>query len=230
MKIPHFCHFFAKPSVLTRNNPLLIVVIESTLCIHSFVVNSNCILDFFFRSKERILNNFSNKTELLVLTNKIKSLIANSAIDFDQLLRFPMKFFNVDVKTIMQNLKSMSGSEDNLHECENDEDCLEQEAIATLTYKMSHQKGKGNDQLFGSFLRNFGSKFLDNFNSEKKLSFFCMALFGGCKKDFCKTFHPSELVLHEYFANLSMKVGFKEKVSLFDIPSLLSYNFNLYIW
>ena len=31
MKIPHFCHFFTKPSVLTRNNPLLIVVRDSIL-------------------------------------------------------------------------------------------------------------------------------------------------------------------------------------------------------
>ena len=33
MEISYFCQFFAKPLVLTRNNPFLIVLIESTMCI-----------------------------------------------------------------------------------------------------------------------------------------------------------------------------------------------------
>ena len=47
--------------------------------------------------------------------------------------------------------------------------------------------------------------------------------FNKCKKNICLSLTTHERFLHDYFANLSRIVGFKKNVSLFDLPSIVSY-------
>ena len=92
---------------------------------------------------------------------------------------------------------------------------------------MSFGSDSNNDQLFGSFLKSFASILLDEFDPDNQLSLFCF--FGSCAKNLCKNFDTDEMHLHDYFANLSMAFGFDKKISLFEVPSLVSFFRDTYI-
>ena len=184
-----------------------------------------CEIDLSSRFDENILNNFSDLKELQKLKGLIKILIDNGSMNFEKLKSLPGKYFNKDISIIMKDLESGT-SGDGESDCNNKtEDCLKQEAMAKLTYKMSYRPQKGVSQKFGSFLRNFVPIFFDNFDNEKYHPSYCM--WKGCKKDLCKTMSSQEKYLHNYFANLSSKLNVHETISLFEIPSLFSYNLNI---
>ena len=179
-----------------------------------------------YRNSNKILSNLdeSELDEIKPLGKRIRYLMANKSMNFTELEKLPLKFFNKHVKHIMDFL-GQDLQDINETECNKDKECMRQVVMARLIYRMSNG-GDNIKQLFGSFLKSFASIFLDDFNPDKMIKILCFKW--ACKKDICNTMKINEKLLHDYFANLSMVFGFSEKISLFDIPSLVSYISNSY--
>ena len=158
--------------------------------------------------------------KLSSLDKRIRFLMANKLMDFDELEKLPTKFFNKHVDHIMDFLGQYA---DGINEtdCNHDKECMRQAVMSKLIFRMSYARGTNNDQQFGSFLKSFASILLDEFNPDKYLMLFCF--FGSCSKDLCKNLDSNEKSLHDYFANLSKAFGFSEKISLLEVPSLISF-------
>ena len=142
-------------------------------------------------------------------------------MSFEKLESLPEKHFNKDISMIFKDLESKIQENDAIDCSSKAEECLKQEALAKLTYKMSFRPGKGVSQRFGSFLRNFVPMFFENFNMEK---YHRLCFLMACKKDMCKGMTSQEKYLHNVFANLSSKLNFHKAISLHEVPSLLSFN------
>ena len=163
------------------------------------------------------------KKESEKLKGIIEILMDNGKMNFELLESLPLKYFNKDISIILNDLASGMEESTDL-ECNDDpKQCIKQDTLSKLTYKMSFSNGIR--QKFGSFLRSIAPMILDNFNEAKYHTMVCF--FGGCKKNLCKNLSQREKHLHQYFANLSANIGFTKKISLFEIPSILSYNINL---
>ena len=81
-------------------------------------------------------------------------------------------------------------------DCNEDEKCMKEVAMARLIYKMSF--GGGNRmQLFGSFLKSFAPILLDQFDSNEVMSVVCILF--QCQTDLCSKFDTAEKHLHDYF-------------------------------
>ena len=166
----------------------------------------------------------SDEAEANVFSDKIIGAIKFKDLDLNKLQSFIKDYFNKDISFIMKYL-GLDASEGSGVDCEDNEECLKVDALTKLMYKMTYGS-ENRRQRLGSFLRSFIPLILDNFNDGKKISLICF--FMGCKKDLCKTLNEKESFLHSIFTNVSAKVGIKKEISAFDIPSLLSYNLDLW--
>ena len=197
-------------------------VIDLILSIYCSIIL--CIpFSFMYRNDNRILSNSYNEhdlKELKLLEKRIRFLMVNQSMEFNILEKLPIKFFNKNIKHIMNVLGQ--GVEDGTNDvdCNEDEKCMKEVTMARLIYKMSF--GGGNrKQLFGSFLKSFTPILLDQFDSNEVMSVVCILF--QCQTDLCSKFDTAEKHLHDYFANLSIALGFSEKISLFEVPSLVSF-------
>ena len=159
--------------------------------------------------------------------NLLNEMVSNGKYDFNEMMKYPVNYFQMRIDVLVSDLGLQNSSQSFAENVCNTTICLKTKVLANLI----HQITNNNDDLyhvnFGSFLRNFIT--YDSFNlTEPTYLTKCIMSPFRCLKNVCKRMQYFERKLHTFFADLSSLIGFEEKLSIFELPGLLSYVQNMF--
>ena len=162
-----------------------------------------------------------NKAKVGMIRHKFHKMIGNENVDIKDLMAYltdyHMKSFEILKKDFGLREEDVIETD-----CKN-ETCHKIEGLA----KLLHHFTNSGKIPFGSFVRNTIGPDSWHWNS-LDIDFAynwgaCHMMSWVCEVNLCDSITDKEKFLHGFFANVSKWMGFREKVSLFELPSILSY-------
>ena len=170
----------------------------------------------------RILDATKNeKKKYKQIVNLLIEMVSNGIKDFNELMEYPVEYFQTKLDYFMKDFGLQNNYQDiDEKECETTS-CHKIKVLGHLIHHLTDNLDTTVHNInFGSLLRNFITFKTFSLTQTEQLTR-CKIMPFSCMLSMCPKL--SEKKLHALFANVSRMVGFDEKLSLFELPGILSY-------
>lgn len=160
----------------------------------------------------------NEKKNIHKIVHLLHEMASNGTHDFDGMMKYPADYFMMKLDVFMNELGLQKDNPSIEIECESPS-CIRIKVLGHLIHQVTKHLDSLYEVKFGSFLRNFVS--YKSFSLTKSESLNKPFL---SSKSICSfpNFRSNEKRLHKFFANPSSLIGFNEKISLFELPGMLS--------
>ena len=154
------------------------------------------------------------------IVNLLMEMASNGTKDFNELMQYPVDYFQTKIEYFMHDFGLQANYQDVDEVDCNTTSCRKIKVLGKLIHQVTENVDPLHDINFGSFLRNFITFKTFSLTQTEQLTR-CKIMPFSCMLSMCPKL--SEKKLHALFANVSRMVGFDEKLSLFELPGILSY-------
>ena len=154
------------------------------------------------------------------IVNLLIEMASNGTKDFNELMQYPVDYFQTKIEYFMHDFGLQANYQDVDEVDCNTTSCRKIKVLGKLIHQVTENVDPLHDINFGSFLRNFITFKTFSLTQTEQLTR-CKIMPFSCMLSMCPKL--SEKKLHALFANVSRMVGFDEKLSLFELPGILSY-------
>ena len=159
------------------------------------------------------------------IVNLLMEMASNGTKDFDDMKQYPVDYFQTKLEYFMNDFGLQYKFNDNQNvnekECKTSS-CHKIKVLGQLIHQVTDHLDPIHDINFGSFLRNFIPYKTFSLTKSELLNK-CALMPSICFRSMCPKLQSNEKKLHAFFANISSMVAFDEKLSLFELPGILSY-------
>ena len=185
------------------------------------------LIDDNLSQSSKIFKKHTDLEKKYQISSKLNELVQNGDLDMEKIKEFPTDYFQKPLQMILEDI----GFEDLSKTASNctDATCLKVMAISNLMYEFKH--ASDYNIYIGSFLRYIIPHLrYDSFHPTRNyLSMStCYRFKRFCMNNRCNLMKEGEKYLHDLFSNMSISIGFGEKLSLYELPSLLAITENMF--
>ena len=153
-----------------------------------------------------------------------EKLVTNGSLSIKEVEDLSVKYFMKQINMVEVDMKIDSKDQNIQEEHCNSTTCKKIKNLVHLLFHVTIGNGKNFKFHFGSFLRNFMNNFKSFDLLRKHLDSSCALMSFPCKINSCFSLRKGEKQLHGLFALMSTLIGFKNDISLYELPGILSYD------